>query len=180
MHCNAVIPNGARHTTHYTPASDTLTGEPGQATNAGCSEDIRTFPSFYPSHVPIQYHSPVCNVCWRMCQGVSMSQAAQLSPPTPRWRAQCNMQVIWRWRVYVERDGWKVQAACVIVYVECAKAGGAPCVGGPSVLHLVTSWSPVAQVTRHHVPSFLTHLLLLLIHTAPMLPYCLMLFLCKF
>ena len=57
------------------------------------------------------------------------------------------MQVIWRWRVYVERDGWKVPAACVIVYVECAKAGGAPCVGGPSVLHLVTSWSPVAQVT---------------------------------
>ena len=35
----------------------------------------------------------------------------------------------------------------VYVYVECAKAGGAPCVGGPGVLHLVTSWSPVAQVT---------------------------------
>ena len=57
MHCNAVIPNGARHTTHYTPASDTLTGEPGQATNAGCSEDILTFPSFYPKPCPHAYHS---------------------------------------------------------------------------------------------------------------------------
>ena len=41
-------------------------------------------------------------------------------------------------------------------------AGPVPSVPAPGH-HLVTS----AQVTRHHVPSFLTQLLIVLLHTAP-------------
>ena len=95
-----------------------------------------------------------------MCQGVSMSQAAQLSPITAHSSLEGTLQYAGDMEMAcVCRERW------LHVYVECAKAGGAPCVGGPSVLHLVTSWSPVAQVTNTWPPSvssFLTHLLILL------------------